>query len=90
MFFRLPEVPPDTAETNPIMRHNEIYNFAQLAPDNIITGCAKMSLDFITKFDDLVESLSGNNPVHHFACWVIWVLLGHIVVCLIFSKLIVI
>lgn len=56
--IRLPEVPPDTPETNPIMRHNEIHRFSQITPDNIITGCAKMSLEFISKFDDLVESLS--------------------------------
>ena len=59
VFFRLPEVPPDTAETNPIMRHNEIHKFSQLTPDAIVTGCAKMSLEFISKFDDLVESIGG-------------------------------
>ena len=62
VFFRLPEVPPDTAETNPIMRHNEIHKFSQLSPDSIITGCAKMSLEFISRFDDLTESLGGNLP----------------------------
>lgn len=44
-----------------MMRYNEIFKFGQLTPVNIITGCAKMSLDFITKFDDLVESLSDRS-----------------------------
>lgn len=39
------------------MRHNEIHKFSQLTPDAIVTGCAKMSLEFISKFDDLVESI---------------------------------
>lgn len=57
--YRLPEVPPDTPETNPIMRVHDYPQFSQLSPDLALTGCAKLAIEFDVELGKHVEKLKG-------------------------------
>jgi hypothetical protein len=57
--FRLPEIPPDTPETNPIMRVNEYPEFSTITPQKIVTGCAKLAIEFDVQLGKHVENLKG-------------------------------
>ena len=57
--FRLPEVPPDTAETNCLMRVHELPSFSKINPNNIITGCAKLSIEYDVDLGKQLETLKG-------------------------------
>ncbi|XP_050393671.1 uncharacterized protein LOC126811798 [Patella vulgata] len=55
-YVLLPEVPPDTPETNAIMRfRNPAYS--TLRPDGCVTGPAKLSIQYETKLGNLIEKL---------------------------------
>jgi oligopeptidase A len=57
--FRLPEIPPDTPETNPIMRVNEYPAVSQITPQKIVTGCAKLAIEFDVQLGKHAETLKG-------------------------------
>jgi hypothetical protein len=57
--YSIPEVPKDTAETNPIMRLEEFPKFTELNPSNIVSGCAKLSQEFDSKLDKYVDEVIG-------------------------------
>lgn len=57
--FRLPEIPSDTAETNPVMRIDQLPQFSQITPNRCIAGCAKLAIEYQTKLENHVESLKG-------------------------------
>lgn len=65
-FVFIPEVPADTRETNPIMRHEEYPQFSQLQPNNIVSGCAKLSQEFDSKFDTFLEEVANNDRERSF------------------------
>jgi hypothetical protein len=58
-YFRIPETPRDTAETNPILRYEKLPEFSKLTPENIIKGGAKLAIEFETKLAAHSEQLSG-------------------------------
>ena len=58
-FVRLPEIPPDTPETNPIMCFNDHPQFNTISADMVVTGCAKLSIDFDVQLGKHVENLKG-------------------------------
>ena len=58
-FTSLPEVPPDTAETNPLLRLNSIPQFSQISPDKVVTGCAKAAIQYEVAVDDHITALQG-------------------------------
>ena len=58
-FARLPEIPPDTSETNPIMCVEEHPQFSKITPDMVVTGCAKRSIEFDVQLGKHVETLKG-------------------------------
>lgn len=57
-FILIPEVPNDTRETNPILRHDEFPTYSELNSKSCIRGCAKLALEFDHTFDTLVEEVS--------------------------------
>lgn len=57
--YRLPEIPPDTPETNPIMRVHDYPQFSNISPDLALTGCAKLAIEFDVELGKHVEKLKG-------------------------------
>lgn len=57
--FRLPEIPTDTPEDNPIMRVHDYPEFSQIDSSLIVTGCAKLSIDYDVELGKHIESLKG-------------------------------
>ena len=45
----LPEVPPDSPETNPIMRLDGLPAFSEITPIDCVNGVAKLSIEFETE-----------------------------------------
>ena len=62
--YRLPEVPPDTAETNSVMRLHEPPNFKHITPDAIITGCAKLSIEYDVDLGKHIQKLKGTGCMY--------------------------
>jgi hypothetical protein len=54
----LPEIPPDTAETNALLRNDEIPAFNELNPNKVQTGLLKLMITFDSSFNELIENLS--------------------------------
>ena len=59
MFCRLPEIPKDTPETNPILVYGENPKFRELNADNIVTGCAKLAIEYDVTLGKHIEKLKG-------------------------------
>ena len=59
LFCRLPEIPPDTAETNAVMRFKEHPKFSAITPQDIVLGCAKLAIVFETKLGNHIKNLKG-------------------------------
>ena len=59
LLFRLPEVPPDTPDTNPIMRVHDHPKFSEVTPESVVTGCAKLSIDHDVALGSHLESMAG-------------------------------
>lgn len=53
----LPEVPPDTPETNPIMKLDALPEFSLITPESCVTGVAKLSIEFETELSLHTERL---------------------------------
>ena len=58
-FIRLPEIPPDTPETNPVMCLDDHPPFSKISPDMVVTGCAKRCIEFDVQLGKHVENLKG-------------------------------
>jgi len=56
---RLPEIPPDTPETNPLMCLHDHPQFNNISPDMVVTGCAKRCIEFDVQLGRHVEKLKG-------------------------------
>ncbi|KAK0056165.1 oligopeptidase A [Biomphalaria pfeifferi] len=56
-YVLLPEVPPDTAETNAVMRVDQLPQFSQITPELCVSACAKLAIEFETKLDNHVENI---------------------------------
>ncbi|KAL4239344.1 hypothetical protein ACF0H5_000161 [Mactra antiquata] len=65
-FVFIPEVPRDTRETNAIMRHDEFPKFTELNSNNVVSGCAKLSQEFESKFDKLMEEVASDQKERSF------------------------
>ena len=57
--LRLPEIPPDTAETNVVMRTEDLPEFSQITPSKCVAACAKLAIEYETKLERHLESLKG-------------------------------
>lgn len=55
----MPQIPPDTAETNPLLRTSELPKFTEITPDNVVTGCAKLAINFDVDVGKHVEAQKG-------------------------------
>jgi len=64
----LPEIPPDTPETNPIMCLDDHPQFSKISADMVITGCAKLSIDFDVHLGKHIENLKGELCTVHTGC----------------------
>ena len=56
---RLPELPSDTPETNPILRIKDYPQFKQISADNIVRGCAKVVINHDVAMGIHIDSLPG-------------------------------
>jgi hypothetical protein len=56
---RLPEIPPDEPDTNPVMRIHGYPQFKSIKPNNIISGCAKYCIQYETQLGEHFERLKG-------------------------------
>ncbi|KAH9514402.1 hypothetical protein Btru_025153 [Bulinus truncatus] len=56
-YVLLPEVPPDTSETNAVMRSEHLPQFSEITPEKCVTACAKLAIEFETKLEKHVENL---------------------------------
>ena len=65
-YVLLPEVPPDTPETNPIMRLHDYPQFSRIHPDGTITGCAKLAIEFDVEMERHVEALKDGSKEKSF------------------------
>ena len=52
-------MPPDTAETNPVMQLKGPPQYVKINADKLITGCAKLSILHDVEFGKLVQKLEG-------------------------------
>lgn len=59
IIFRLPEVPPDTAETNVVMRTEQLPQFSEITPRKCVAACAKLAIEYETKLERHIDSLKG-------------------------------
>jgi len=67
VYSRLPEIPPDTPETNPVMRINEYPQYSKITPEQTVTGCAKLAIEFDVHFGKHVENLKGDCGIYCFS-----------------------
>lgn len=58
---RLPEVPPDTAETNTLMNTESLPQFSQITPASVFRASGKLAILYDTGLSEHDERLSGNN-----------------------------
>uniref|UniRef100_A0A0B7A5S5 oligopeptidase A n=1 Tax=Arion vulgaris TaxID=1028688 RepID=A0A0B7A5S5_9EUPU len=56
-YVLLPEIPPDTAETNAVMRTDQLPQFSQITPSKCVSACAKLAIEYETNLANHVESL---------------------------------
>ncbi|KAL5018692.1 hypothetical protein ScPMuIL_004414 [Solemya velum] len=56
-YVLIPEIPPDTPETNSLMRIGELPQFSTITPDNVITGCAKLAIEYETRLGNQLDKL---------------------------------
>ena len=54
----LPEVPPDSPETNPVMRLDSLPAFSEITPVDCVNGVAKLSIEFETELSLHSERLT--------------------------------
>ena len=54
----LPEVPPDSPETNAIMRLDQLPAFSEITPIDCVNGVAKLSIEFETELSLHTERLT--------------------------------
>jgi hypothetical protein len=52
-------MPPDTAETNPVLQVNGPPQYVKINPDKVITGCAKLSIQHDVEFSKHTRKLEG-------------------------------
>lgn len=64
--FRLPEVPPDTAETNTLMNVNALPEWSKVTPANVYRACGKLAILYETKLGEHCEKLQGKLYVINF------------------------
>ncbi|CAG5135508.1 unnamed protein product, partial [Candidula unifasciata] len=65
-YVLLPEIPSDTAETNPVMRIDQLPQFSQITPNRCIAACAKLAIEYQTKLENHVESLKDGKKAISF------------------------
>ncbi|CAF0898385.1 unnamed protein product [Brachionus calyciflorus] len=56
-YFLLPEIPSDTAETNELMRNDDIPSFNEITANKVQTGVQKLVVNFDTDFNELLGKL---------------------------------
>ncbi|KAG1675349.1 putative cytosolic oligopeptidase A [Nymphon striatum] len=62
----LPEIPRDTPETNPLLRHDELPHFSNVTPVNYYNGLAKTFLEFEVSLKKLEEKMEEPGFVKNF------------------------
>ena len=69
----LPEVPPDSPETNAIMRLDSLPAFSEITPIDCVNGVAKLSIEFETELTLHSERLTQTpNTFESVILWRAW------------------
>ncbi|CAL1542791.1 unnamed protein product [Lymnaea stagnalis] len=58
-YVLLPEVPPDTAETNAVMRIDQLPQFSEITAQKCVAACAKFAIEYETKLENHAENLKN-------------------------------
>merc|ERR1719483_489848 len=66
-YILLPEIPPDTAETNAVMRVNDLPRFSEITPGQCIFACAKLAIEYDVKLDQHLQFLENTKLEKTFA-----------------------
>ena len=59
LYFRFPELPPDTEDSNPVMRWKEFPDFPNITHEGVVRAGAKRSIDFEVQLDKHITQLEG-------------------------------
>ncbi|VDI45567.1 Hypothetical predicted protein [Mytilus galloprovincialis] len=54
-----PELPPDTEDSNPVMRWKEFPDFPNITHEGVVRAGAKRSIDFEVQLDKHITQLEG-------------------------------
>lgn len=57
--FRLPEVPPDTGQTNTLLDVQHLPDWPKITPASAIRACGKLAILYETKVSDHTDKLKG-------------------------------
>ena len=57
--LRLPEMPPDTRENNPVLRTDVIPKFSELTPAKVVAGGAKLAMQYEVELSKHIKKLEG-------------------------------
>ena len=55
----MPEIPPDTPETNPIMRNDPVPALSELTPKLVQSGAQKLVVNFESECDNLYKQFEN-------------------------------
>ena len=61
---RPPEIPPDTPETNPILRTGELLDYKSVVSDLCQTAVAKLALEHESGIWKIEKAISGLRRLH--------------------------
>ena len=57
--YSLPEVPPDTAETNTLMDVDNLPQWSKVTPSSVYRACGKLAIMYETELSKHCEQLAG-------------------------------
>lgn len=61
--YRLPEVPPDTPETNTLMRVDELPEWSKITPSSVYRACGKLAIMYEMDLGEHCSKLQGEKVV---------------------------
>ena len=62
---RLPELPSDTPQDNPLLAYDAYPNFALVSPDKAVTASAKLAINYDVKLGAHLSDIKGITKLSH-------------------------
>ncbi|XP_055328075.1 oligopeptidase A-like [Paramacrobiotus metropolitanus] len=66
-YIVLPAIPPDTAETNPLLNESGLPQFDKITDDHLVSGLKKISIDYESEFYRVEEEIQKTKQQRTFA-----------------------